>query len=163
MEENVRFSVDGMLSALAKYLRALGYDTVLLQDSVKDFFAGAGDDERIIVTLRKKMPESHGCRVIIPPEQPLRAQIRHLIEKIPLRPSKDRLFSRCLRCNVPTVQVDAAAVEDKIPERVKERHTRYRACPNCGKIYWWGSHTDRMISLLVECGAFEKDEHFTRE
>jgi uncharacterized protein with PIN domain len=163
MDENIRFAVDGMLGALAKYLRALGYDTVQRRVSVEEFIEQAVDENRIILTRSAKMPRHPGCRVIVPPEESLRAQIRHLIENIPLHPSRDRLFTRCLLCNIPTAEASPESVESEIPPKVKERRKQFRTCPNCHKIYWWGTHTDRMISLLTESGAFDKENNSTRE
>jgi uncharacterized protein with PIN domain len=163
MDENIRFAVDGMLGALAKYLRALGYDTVLRGGSVEEFIKQAADEDRIIVTRSKKITEQPGCRVIAPPGESLRAQIRHLVENIPLHPSRERLFTRCLLCNVPTVEVPPESVESEIPPKVKERRKKFRTCPDCRKIYWWGTHTERMISVLTESGAFDRDNDSARE
>ncbi len=162
MEGNIRFSLDGMLNALAKYLRALGYDCVVRRDPLEKFFTRAAEEGRIVVTLRKKIPEYHECKVITPPEESVRDQIRYLIKSIPLKPSKERLFTRCLRCNVPTVGVLLETVEDKIPVKVKEKRKKFRACPECHKIYWWGSHTDRMMNLLESCGAFDDENDFDK-
>lgn len=162
MQEDIRFALDGMLSALAKYLRALGYDTLLRRASIEEFLTQALEEDRLVITIRKKLPEGYECKVIVPPVGSLQVQIRHLIRSIPLRPSRGSLFTRCLQCNVPTEEVALETVAARIPDRVKEKRKKFRSCPRCHKIYWWGSHADRMMSLLDESGAFDHEGKFDK-
>jgi uncharacterized protein with PIN domain len=162
METKIRFSIDGMLNALAKYLRALGYDAVMREGSFEKFLARAADEDRIVVTMRKKIPDNFDCTVIIPDEGSVQAQLQQLIKTIPLKPAEDRLFTRCLRCNVTTVDVPFETVATKIPAKIRERQASFRTCPNCNKTYWWGSHVDRMMKMLEKSGAFDNKKDLNR-
>ena len=44
------------------------------------------------------------------------------------------LFTRCLVCNVPVEEADAAAVADRVPPYVLQTQERFARCPSCGRI-----------------------------
>lgn len=54
------------------------------------------------------------------------------------------LFARCLECNTPLVEAGPEAVARRAPPHVRRTRQRFRACPDCGRVYWEGSHTERM-------------------
>jgi len=66
-------------------------------------------------------------------------------------------FRRCLRCNDllrPALKQD---VESRLPPRTKELFNEFYVCPACGRIYWKGSHYERMQGLVDSVSAqFEK-------
>ena len=55
-----------------------------------------------------------------------------------------RLFSRCADCNGLIEPVAKAAVEDRLEPKTKKYHEKFYRCPACGKVYWEGSHVDRL-------------------
>jgi uncharacterized protein with PIN domain len=66
------------------------------------------------------------------------------------RPAIDRLhapFSRCLRDNAPLRPAGPAALA-RLPERSRTGAGPITICPNCGRIYWPGSHVRRMRARL---------------
>lgn len=60
-----------------------------------------------------------------------------------------RLFTRCRVCNAAVEPVDAGEVQDRVPARVWTPDGAFARCPDCGRVYWEGSHTDRMRSVLA--------------
>jgi uncharacterized protein with PIN domain len=60
-----------------------------------------------------------------------------------------RPFTLCLRCNVPLERVDKAAVAERLPESVRELQQEFTRCPGCERVYWPGSHWQRMRSVLT--------------
>ncbi|MDX1567031.1 MAG: Mut7-C RNAse domain-containing protein, partial [Longimicrobiales bacterium] len=51
-------------------------------------------------------------------------------------------------CNVELEPVDPEDVTDEVPSRVLERTRAFSRCPECGRVYWEGTHTDRMRALV---------------
>ena len=43
----------------------------------------------------------------------------------------------------------AQAIAAQVPERIQARYTTFMWCPQCGRVYWEGSHWDRMRSVLA--------------
>lgn len=44
--------------------------------------------------------------------------------------------------------VDAASVAETVPGKVRERQRRFTRCASCGRVYWPGSHYERMRAAL---------------
>src|SRR5262249_60427425 len=59
-------------------------------------------------------------------------------------------FERCIRCNQPLVHAEPAEIEARLPPRIRERHTEFRTCTSCGRIYWKGSHHTRMQQMISD-------------
>jgi uncharacterized protein with PIN domain len=62
-------------------------------------------------------------------------------------------FRRCLRCNHPLEEVDKASVDPRLPPKIRERHSEFRICPACERIYWKGSHYQRLERLIAQALA----------
>jgi uncharacterized protein with PIN domain len=67
-----------------------------------------------------------------------------------------RILSRCSRCNSELVEVSKQSVADRLPPKVKKYCTRFFICKNCGKLYWNGTHYQRIIQKLQEVLSIEK-------
>jgi len=146
----LRFAVDCMLGSLAKWLLILGNDTLYLrkvEDSV--LVARARAEDRILVTRDRRLTERRLARpfLLIGAERVI-DQLREVVAAFDLRLDEDRLLSRCLRCNAPTLPIGSEAVRQEVPAYVLETQTRFRRCPSCSRVYWGGTHRDRMRQLL---------------
>ncbi len=142
------FYCDVMLGKLAKYLRILGLDTVYLRGSADlDEFA-AGTADRCLLTRRRFHPG--GAPIIEVHFDLPKDQLREILPVI--KPYLDRagFMTRCLRCNAVLEEVDRRSVEQSIPEFTFHSQKRFRRCPSCSRIYWPGSHGERMKGLLQE-------------
>ncbi|HZJ54801.1 MAG TPA: Mut7-C RNAse domain-containing protein [Myxococcaceae bacterium] len=144
-----RFVLDGHLGRLAAYLRMLGFDALWdQQPSDADLARISANERRILLTrdrgLLKRNQVTHGLLVrATHPEQ----QLREVVERLHLQ----RLagpFTRCLRCNGALERVQLAAVEGELPPKVRARIEEVRRCTGCGKLYWAGTHHDRMSALI---------------
>jgi uncharacterized protein with PIN domain/molybdopterin converting factor small subunit len=149
-----RFVADAHLGGLAHLLRMTGFDTLydngFADDEIGRLAAAQG---RIVLTrdreLLKRRTITHGCYV-----HALRSaeQLREVFERLDLARSA-RPFTLCLHCNVPLQPIDKAEVETQLPPRVRERYTRFSTCPACRRVYWEGSHWQRMratVDAVVE-------------
>jgi uncharacterized protein with PIN domain len=153
-----RFVADGHLGKLARNLRLLGLDT---------FYAHEADDrlllqvmiaeERALLTRdRRLLMHSivrHGfCPRSIHPED----QTREVLDRFRLRDSPDRLvpFLRCLECNGLLESVPKAHISERLASEplTLRYYDQYRMCSACRRIYWAGTHFDKLsrrVSKLV--------------
>jgi uncharacterized protein with PIN domain len=143
----VRFVVDVHLRKLASLLRLAGFDAVLLAGDAEVVNA-ATDEGRIALTrdvgLLKRSAVRHGYWVRqTDPE----LQLAEILQRFDLA-GRIAPFVRCTRCNTLLVAVDAGAVADRLPPRTRECFHHFHECPGCGRIYWRGSHYDRLVRLL---------------
>jgi uncharacterized protein len=148
---DMRFIADAHLGGLAHLLRLTGFDTLYdnaYRDDEIERIAAA--ERRIVLTrdreLLKRRTITHGCYV-----RALRSseQIRELFDRLDLARNA-RPFTLCLHCNVPLVAVAKADVEAVLPPNVAERYERFSTCNVCKRVFWEGSHWQRMRTMVDE-------------
>ncbi len=138
-----------MLGRLARWLRVLGYDTAYdahIEDGL--LARRASEEDRIVLTRDLRLPVEHKLSryLIVADDRPLR-QLRQVVEAFAL--SADRgLFTRCTRCNAEVRSVAADQIADAVPARVLREQSRFVRCSGCRRVYWQGSHTERMRRSL---------------
>jgi uncharacterized protein with PIN domain len=57
-------------------------------------------------------------------------------------------FSRCVLCNLPLESADDGE-RARLPPAVRRRPGLINVCPGCRRLYWEGSHVERMRSRLA--------------
>lgn len=150
----VRFVADAHLGRLARHLRLLGFDTLFGNDPGDAELARVSAEEgRILLSrdraLLARSAVTHGLRV--PFTRP-REQLGWVVERLDLY-RLIRPFTRCMLCNGILDPVDLAEVRDRVPERVADAFQRFRRCRGCGRLYWEGSHYQRLSALVDEIRA----------
>lgn len=140
-----RFIADVHLGRLARRLRMLGFDTTYDPDrNDKDIISSALRDRRIILTrdrdLLKNKRVTHGYWVR---STDPRQQLREVVARMDLR-SRFAPFTRCMRCNGVTAARAAEDVSQQVPKRALARAGAFRQCVDCGKVFWEGTHVERM-------------------
>jgi len=131
------FDVDGMLGQLSKWLRTLGFDAA--------FPRSRPSEGRLFVTARR--PVTYSGAIVVRGDDPS-DQLRQVLEQAGIRPDPRLFLSRCLICNVPVREVQREDVAGKVPDRILEKTALFHECPECGRIYWEGSHADRIKKRL---------------
>jgi len=145
----VRFVVDTMLGRLAHWLRAMGYDTLCLgpADDRRLLQLALGED-RILVTRDvrlARLAEARGCLIRA---AEVDDQLLETVEKLGLAPPEAEWLSRCLECNARLEPRAKDEVKKLLPERIFGAESEFMGCPGCGRVYWAGSHADRMLARL---------------
>ncbi len=138
----MKFLVDHMLGKLAKYLRFMGYDTYYPTGNLSDnaLIKIAKEEGRIIITRDKELAKrSNGFLV---KSDNYKEQLREVIRHFNL--NTENILSRCSVCNEPLVPVRKEEVKDKVPAYVYEHNEEFYMCPKCHRIYWYGTHTERI-------------------
>lgn len=140
-----------MLKKLAAWLRIAGYDVLVMPDgsSDRDIVNKAILENRILLTRDQKIAEfKHADVVAIILEcNDLENCVKELNHKLHVN-WLYKPFSRCNNCNTPLVKATKAQIEH-IPEKMKDLETRFLFCPVCNKLFWEGSHVDKMRKQLA--------------
>ena len=143
--DRIAFAVDVNVGKLALHLRTLGFDTLYKRDSRDVELADiAHSQKRILLTrdtsLLKRKIVMHGYL--------LRAQnsTRQLIEVMRLYDLRSRIkpLSRCIPCNGLLVPVSKEDILDRLEPLTKKYYDSFHICEHCHKIYWPGSHQERI-------------------
>jgi len=143
------FLADAHLGGLSRLLRMLGFDT-LYDNAIhdRDLLALAAREGRVLLTrdreLLKCREVMRGCFVhAVKPE----AQLREIAARYALERHMQP-FTLCLHCNLRLEAIEKAAVAGHVPDRIAERYAEFVRCPGCSRIYWQGSHWERMRGML---------------
>jgi uncharacterized protein len=145
----IRFVADVHLGRLAAYLRMLGFDTLYPDDYRDEELARLSSAEhRILLTrdrgLLKRNTVTHGCYVR---ETRPERQLVEIIKAFDLA-GAIQPFHRCLSCNGLLEPIDKDSIGDRLRPNTKQYYDEFRICQACSKIYWKGSHYQRMQRLI---------------
>ena len=150
----MKFLADRMLGKLAKKLRLLGFDTLYFSEGEEDELLKIVSREgRILLTRDRDFYEKavkSGVNVFLLKSDKWRSQLRAIFDRFKIRSEDLSLFSRCTECNGILDEVDKEMIKDRVPEYVYLTHDEFKMCRNCGRVYWRGTHVDRMIDELSE-------------
>ncbi len=154
----MRFLIDINAGALTRWLRAMGYDAVCFPEATDaELAAIAMREGRVLVTRDRGFPRLRAAaegrlRVVFLREQEPMAQMRQVVAGLSLS-ADGRAFTLCLRCNEALRDRSRASVEGLVPPFVFETQRWFKECPACGKLYWRGTHWQRMREALAVAGA----------
>ena len=147
-----RFVLDVHLGKLARQLRMLGFDTAWERDWDDDAIIDCAlQQKRIILTrdlgILKQSRVTHGywLRNHQPTEQ-----VVEVIEALDLM-SAVSPFTRCLECNGKLAEIskkEAVSAGDLVEPEIFDRFDQFWCCTDCRKIYWRGSHFERMLQKV---------------
>jgi len=149
MANTPKFIVDRNVGKLTGWLRLMGYDT--------RFFDGGDDSElvaiakaegRVILSrdtqiMKRRLITSGRIRAVLIESD----QIRQVIATLGLD-SRFKPFTICLECNQPLVERAKDEVKELVPPYVFKTQEQFMQCPNCGRIYWRGTHWRAMTKKM---------------
>ncbi len=148
-----RFLADCNVGRLARWLRALGYDASYhahIADS--ELVREAAAENRVVLTrdrdlTRRRVIQTGVVRAILIRDDDVIAQLRQVFSELGLE-LKDAL-TRCIECNSELVSRAPSTVVERVPPYVRHTQSRYSECPACGRVYWAGTHWQRMREVLL--------------
>jgi hypothetical protein len=140
---SLKLLADGMLGRLARWLRAAGYDTAFAPDTDdRELLRRARAEERVLLTADHGLAARRGARTLLVESQELSEQLA-LVRRT-LGPPSGGEFSRCVACNGALVRVAPSELAAQLPPYVLATQTEFRRCPDCGRVFWPGTHVERM-------------------
>lgn len=141
----IAFVVDVNLGRLARLLRLLGFDALFSNSYADDEIVAIAEAQgRVVLTRDRRLLHAkavtHGywVRSVWP-----RRQVDEVVRRFDLA-GLIRPFSRCADCNGLIAPVAKAAVEDRLEPKTKKYYEKFYRCADCGKVYWEGSHVERL-------------------
>jgi uncharacterized protein with PIN domain len=148
-----RFLADCNVGRLARWLRALGYDTA--------YEAHVGDaelvrralaEERVLLTrdldlTQRRVIASGQLPAVLLKHDHVEDQLRQVAAELGL--DARQALTRCLECNLELEPRTPAEVALAVPPYVRATQDRYSQCPRCARVYWAGTHWARMREALA--------------
>lgn len=151
-----RFLCDAGLGGLARWLRASGYEAVWIPDIDDDALLLEGVRlDAIILTTDSMLMERRVLRdgiipaVWVPPTLMMLEQLALVFQELEL----ELRDSRCMACGGELKAVDKETVRGRIPPRTLKWLDEFYECTRCGKLFWHGTHWQKITSRLKRCGG----------
>ncbi len=155
-----RFIVDSNAGKLARWLRIMGYDTLffnniddaqLVDIALKEGRVALTKDTQLV---RRRVVANGQLRGILLQNDDPKEQLRQVIGELKLDCQLGQ-FTRCLECNQNLVPKTKEEVKEAVPPYVFRTQTQYMQCPSCLRVYWRGTHWQRMKRELEKIAVEE--------
>lgn len=145
------FIADTMLKKLAKYLRALGYDTCFNESADdQELLRIALKEDRVLLTRDRELfensPDEYAFYLT---PQLTENQLKQLLQNYPIHFDEARFLTRCLECNTPIEEIEKSTVQGAVPTRVYKYRENFYYCSACDQIFWRGDHVKRLRKKLL--------------
>ncbi len=168
----MKFYVDAMLGKLGRYLRLLGFDTLIADEITKDhqILCKTIKEERILITRDKELysitkreyqekakdlPDNH----LLIKNDDLVCQLATFFIHFDINvdqytwKGKDIPFvkSRCTKCNAEIEEVEKTEILEEIHQRTAKHYDLFFRCQNeqCKQVYWIGkAHWKNIVKTI---------------
>ena len=149
----IKFIADSNAGKLARWLRMIGYDTLLFteKDDSK-LIKIALKESRVILTkdtqiIKRRLITNGKLKAIFIKHDDPKAQLQQTVKALNLD-YHFRPFSLCLECNQALMPRSKDEVQSLVPSYVFKTQKQYMECPSCHRIYWQGTHWQAMVKEL---------------
>ncbi len=148
-----KFIVDSNAGKLARWLRMMGYDALFFNNiddaHLIDLALKGG---RVVLTkdtqiVKRRVATNGQLKVVLTPDDDPKQQLRQVVKELKLDCRLGQ-FTRCLECNQSLVTRSKEEVKELVPPYVFRTQTQYMQCPACLRVYWRGTHWQRMKEEL---------------
>lgn len=144
-----KFICDVHLGRLTRYLRMIGLDVIYENDFKDDEIVQASlKEKRTILTrdrgILKRNDVTHGYWIR---STKVEEQVKEVIKRFDLQ-KEVKEFSRCIECNEQLKPVKKEKIVNQLPLKVAKTQNEFYECPSCKKIYWKGSHYQKMLTFV---------------
>lgn len=147
----MKFLCDQMLGTLAKWLRLFGFDTFYANAELddRDLLEIAKNEGRVIITRDKQlieMSKKEKLNFFKINSIDIDEQLFNVLQGLEI--DEKNILSRCSICNSTIDKIKKSDVKDKVPERVFDNNEKFWCCSKCDKIYWTGTHYDKILTKI---------------
>jgi len=147
--ETIKFLVDIHLAKLARYLRLLGLDAICERNlTPENLVEKALDENRIIVTRSRTLLRTKEITygILIKEDNPEK-QLEEIFNRFDFSTYCEP-FKRCMECNSILQPIEKEKIIDRLLPKVKEAYDSFTICTHCDKIFWEGTHFDKLSELI---------------
>lgn len=147
----MKFIADCMLGKLAKWLRILGFDTLffsIIDDD--DLLSLAKAEGRILLTRDTDLSGKGGeVQTFFVRSEVWRDQVLQVLDELDIW-NAARPYSRCLECNTDLKPLPKERARNLVSAFVFEKSESFALCPDCGRVFWKGSHFEDMNEKIID-------------
>jgi len=151
-----RFVADGHLGKLARNLRLLGLDTSYERDAddLRLLEIMVNEQRALLTRDRRLLMHSVVRNGYCPRSSDSFRQTQEVLQRFSLFDGGGNVtpFQRCLRCNSPLESVDKTEIIQALSAEplTLRYYEEFRRCAGCGKIYWPGTHFQKLAARVSQ-------------
>jgi len=148
--EPPRFVCDASLGGLARWLRAAGYEADITPAAPGVPLAEARRRGAVLLTTDSRQAARMGTAegppelLWVPSSLRRVRQLGVVLRDLDLEPREPR----CMACGAELRAVPKREVASRIPPRTARWKDEYFLCAGCGRLYWQGTHWERIVERL---------------
>ena len=152
----MRFLVDGMLGGLARWLRILGYDVRYdASDNDNDLLRVAQEGNMILLTRDEELYQRAILRKLqsaLVTGETEEERLAQIAGAFGIDLDVNMAQTKCPECGSDLRETPKSDLAEEVPKSSFKLYDRFWKCTtlNCGKVYWVGSHWDRIRQTLEE-------------
>ncbi|MHB1708967.1 MAG: Mut7-C RNAse domain-containing protein [Thermoplasmataceae archaeon] len=142
------FLADAMLGKLCRWMRFLGYDVEYADSTMDDddIIRKCNLSNLILITMDVDLSQRLE-RSILLRSFDIDDQLLTILDAHPI--GREKEMSRCPTCN-GVLNSKSGFIGNLVPEAISRNFHEFWVCTGCGRIYWKGSHYDRITKKLSE-------------
>ena len=146
---NPKFVADVHLGRLTRYLRMMGFDVYYKNNLSDDEIVKISSKERRAILTRdigilKRTEVTHGYFIR---SDNVEKQTQEVVNRFDLQKSIKE-FTRCFECNSELSKIEKEKIIQQLPPMVAASQNEFFICPKCQKLFWAGTHHQKMLSLV---------------
>lgn len=145
-----RFVADVMLGSLSRWLRLFGFDTLYRNDfRDKELIKISLQEDRILLTKDTALSKSRILKkVLFIKSDSVDGQLLEVLSFLKKNNYDiSNLMPRCPVCNGLIELTEKEFLKGEIPDYVYVNFNDFYVCNSCGKVYWRGTHRERIDSV----------------
>jgi uncharacterized protein with PIN domain len=164
----IKFIVDNNVGKLARWLRLMGYDTLLLkQKDDNQMIQRTLSENRVVLTkdaqfMKRRLVTNGILKAIHIKQDDPKLQVQEVVQILNLN-YHFKPFSLCLECNRMLTPRSKEEVQNLVPTHVLETQTQYTECPACHRVYWSGTHWRAMVKKLQDWQEGGRKKHTSNQ
>jgi uncharacterized protein with PIN domain len=150
---NIAFVADAMLGNVARKLRIFGFDTLYILHTHDDEVLRTGiEQNRVILTadreLFARIVKAGAKGVLVHGGDNNSEDLVHILAENGITfIDMHSIGTRCSICNGILAGRAPEQIRNSIPAKVAESYSEFYQCVKCGKVYWEGSHFNKIKAL----------------
>lgn len=145
------FVLDVHLGKLARRMRLLGFDTCYANhfDDARIISIGLQENRTILTRDRGLLKHRDIVQGYLVRSNQLESQLHEVLMRYKLK-DQINFWSRCMKCNGLIKSVEKATIFQHLEPKTRLFFQEFHQCSSCQKIYWQGSHYDKMFDWLSQ-------------
>jgi len=153
----VKFLADSMLGKLARWLRMLGHDvTYNIQLNDNDLLELAKKENRALLTRDLELYKraiARGLDAFYLEGSSESERLAKVSKRYNLSLEMDMEKSHCPLCNTKLQATPKEQLSLELEKNTFTYYDKFWKCPNCGQVYWQGTHWKQISSTINEAQA----------